>query len=51
MEQQTRIRRREEARRRTRRQRQLTLGVLAGVVAVGALGATFLVGGGGGDDD
>jgi hypothetical protein len=50
VEQQTRMRRREEARRRTRRQRQLTLGVLAGVVLVGALGTTFLLGGSGGDD-
>ena len=49
MEQQIRIYRREEARRRTRRRRQLTLGVLVGVVLVAALGATFLVGGG--DED
>ena len=48
MEQQTRIRRREEARRRVRRRRRLALGVLVGVVLVGALGATFLIGG---DDD
>ena len=50
MEKQTRIRRREEARRRTRRQRQVLVGALVGVVLVGALGATFLLGDDGGGD-
>ncbi len=45
MEQDTRIRRREEARHRIRRQRQLTLGALVGLVLVAGLVATFLVGG------
>jgi hypothetical protein len=52
VEEQTRTQRREEARRRTRRQRHVLVGALVGVVLVGALGATFLLGGDGdGDSD
>ena len=48
MEQQTRIRRREEARRRIRRQRQLSSARWSVWCWWRALGATFLVGGDGG---
>ncbi|MEA2450495.1 MAG: hypothetical protein QOG63_2427 [Thermoleophilaceae bacterium] len=46
MDQATRLRRREEARRRVRRQRQLALAALVGLIALGA-GVVVLLGGGG----